>query len=80
MPPTPADTPVPVAPEKSPIIDAAPSPAPERLPPAEVAARAPEDRRGREPWETLLLAALFIGVVVAALWALVANGVLGPGL
>jgi hypothetical protein len=79
MPPTPAHTPVPVVPEQAPITDAAPSPAPARLLPAEVAARAPEERRGRQPWETFLLVALVIGVVVAALWALVANGVLGPG-
>jgi hypothetical protein len=36
-----------------------------------------EERRGRNVWETLLLALLFIGVIAAALWALVANGVFG---
>jgi hypothetical protein len=79
IPPTPAESPVPVAPENAPITGAVPSPAPARLLPAEVAARAPEERRGRQPWETFLLVALFIGVVVAALWALVANGVITPG-
>ncbi len=41
---------------------------------------APEERRGRDVWETLLLVLLFIGVVAAAVWALVANGVFSPGL
>jgi hypothetical protein len=50
------------------------------VPPAAASAPLPDNRRKREPWETFLLAALVIGVVVAALWALVANGVLGPGL
>jgi hypothetical protein len=36
-----------------------------------------EERRGHNVWETLLLALLFIGVIAAALWALVANGVFG---
>jgi hypothetical protein len=44
------------------------------------AARAVGERREREVWETLLLVFLFIGVIVAALWALVANGVFSPGL
>lgn len=65
-----------------PPIDHQPAALPPRsLPPAAVlAAPAPEDRRQRERWETLLLVLLFIGVVVAALWALVANGVLSPSL
>jgi hypothetical protein len=42
--------------------------------------RAPEERRGRDIWETLLLVLLLIGVIAAALWALVANGVLSPSL
>ncbi len=59
----------------------APSPAPDGRPPAAVvAARAFEERRNREPWETLLLVLLCIGVIVAALWALVSNGVFSPGL
>lgn len=58
---------------------AAPEPAPERLPAAVIAARAREERP-RSPWETLLLIVLFIGVVVAALWALVSNGVFSPGM
>ena len=65
-------------PEFAPV--AGPAPVPARPPAAEVAARAREERRGREPWETLLLVVLFIGVVVATLWALVANGVFSPGL
>ena len=60
---------------------ATPTPAPEHRPAAAiVAARAREERRGRDPWETLLLVLLCIGIVVAALWALVANGVFSPGL
>ena len=42
---------------------------------AVVAAPPSEERRGRDMWETLLLVILFIGVVAAAVWALVANGV-----
>ena len=58
-----------------------PDPGPDGRPPAVVvAARALEERRGRDVWETLLLVLLFIGVVVAALWALVANGAFSPGL
>lgn len=45
-----------------------------------VAANAGRERRERGVWETLLLVFLFIGVIVAALWALVANGVFSPGL
>jgi len=45
-----------------------------------VATRPLEERRGRGLWETLLLVLLPIGVIAAALWALVANGVLNPGL
>jgi len=51
-----------------------------RPPPALVAAREREERRGRGAWETLLLVLLFIGVVAAAIWALVSNGVFSPGL
>jgi hypothetical protein len=47
---------------------------------AVVTPRALEERRERGPWETLLLVLLFIGVVVAALWALVSNGVFSPGM
>jgi hypothetical protein len=43
-------------------------------------AAAVRERRERGVWETLLLVFLFIGVIVAALWALVANGVFSPGL
>lgn len=55
-----------------------PSPADEALP--DVAAMPPPDqsRRVRSSWETLLLIALFIGLVVAAVWALVVNGVFSP--
>jgi hypothetical protein len=45
---------------------------------AAVATRPSEERRGPDLWETLLLVLLFIGVVAAALWAIVANGVI-PG-
>ena len=48
--------------------------------PRRVAASPSEERRGRDVWETLLLVLLFIGVIAAALWALVANGVFGLGL
>jgi hypothetical protein len=73
----------------APEPDSAPGPEsePEREPaPAEpapataVVARPSEQRRGRDLWETLLLVLLFIGVIAAALWALVANGVLDVGL
>jgi hypothetical protein len=37
------------------------------------------ERRSRDVWETLLLVLLVIGVIAAALWALVANGVVRPG-
>jgi hypothetical protein len=47
---------------------------------AAVAAPPSQERRGRDVWETLLLVLLFIGVVVAALWALFSNGVFNPGL
>jgi hypothetical protein len=45
-----------------------------------VVAPTPEERRGRDVWEALLLVLLFIGVIAAALWALIANGVFNPGL
>jgi hypothetical protein len=64
----PSDAPAPAAPEPA-----------ERLPAAIIAARAREERP-RSPWETLLLVILFIGVVIAALWALVSNGVFSPGM
>jgi hypothetical protein len=51
-----------------------------QTPVAMVAAHAGRERRERGVWETLLLVFLFIGVIVAALWALVANGVFSPGL
>jgi hypothetical protein len=51
-----------------------------RLPSAVVVARAEEEGRDRAAWETLLLVFLFIGIIVAALWALVSNGVFSPGL
>jgi hypothetical protein len=64
-------------------------PEPEReAPPAEPAPAATvdaplvpsfEERRGRNLWETLLLLLLCIGVIAAALWALISNGILsGP--
>jgi hypothetical protein len=37
-----------------------------------------QPQRERSSWETLLLIALFIGLVVAAVWALVVNGVISP--
>jgi hypothetical protein len=48
--------------------------------PALIAAHPSEQRRDRDLWQTLLLVLLFIGVVAAALWALVANGVVDLGL
>jgi hypothetical protein len=47
----------------------------EPVPAAAVAAFSSEERRGRDIWETLLLVILFVGVVAAAVWALVVNGV-----
>ena len=64
----------PQAPAAAPAVVAA------REPAALVAARALEERRGRNVWETVLLVLLFIGVVAAAIWALVSNGVLSVGL
>ena len=52
---------------------------PEPTPATAVAVRPAEERRSRDVWETLLLVLLFIGVIAAALWALLANGVFtGP--
>lgn len=51
-----------------------------RPPATEAAARARAERRGWGAWEMLLLVLLFIGVIVAAVWALISNGVFGPGL
>jgi hypothetical protein len=70
-------------PDSAPQPEAEPEPeaAPAEPAPAEViAAPPPEERRGRDVWETLLLVLLFIGVIAAALWALVANGVVDLGL
>jgi hypothetical protein len=77
--------PVAAAPAMSPVEReiAPPAGAPStaaRSPLAMVAARAVRERRDRGVWETLLLVFLFIGMIVAALWALVANGVFSPGL
>ena len=58
-----------------------PEPGPDgRLPAAVVATRPLQEGRDRATWETLLLVFLFIGIIVAALWALVSNGVFSPGL
>jgi hypothetical protein len=62
--------------ELEPDREAAPA---EPAPAATVAAHPSARRRDRDLWETLLLVLLFIGVVAAALWALVANGVFGSG-
>jgi hypothetical protein len=70
--PEPPAPPIPFA-EASPPSDGRPSA-------AEVGAHARKEHRPRALWETLLLVILFIGVVVAALWALVSNGVISPGL
>jgi hypothetical protein len=43
------------------------------------AVRAGDERRARDPWETALLVLLFLGVIVATAWALMSNGVFGPG-
>ena len=51
----------------------------EPAPAAAMAAPDTRKRRGYDVWETLLLILLFIGVVAAALWALVANGVVSIG-
>jgi hypothetical protein len=64
-------------PESEPEREATPA---EPAPAAEVVALPPEERRGRDIWETLLLVLLLIGVIATALWALVANGVLSLGL
>jgi hypothetical protein len=81
------ETAPPAATQFAPEPDSAPGPesAPEREAapaepaPAEVVAVHPSERRSRDVWETLLLVLLFIGVIAAALWALVANGVLDIG-
>ena len=68
------------APVPEPTADPASDPGLDARRPAAVAvARALDERRGRDVWETLLLVLLFLGVIVAALWALVANGVFSPG-
>jgi hypothetical protein len=64
-------------PESEPERTAAPA---ESAPAGVVAMRPSEQRRDRDVWETLLLVLLFIGVIAAALWALVANGVVDLGL
>jgi hypothetical protein len=78
----------PVSTEAVPKAESAhgPEAAPEReaarvepVPAAVTAAPSSAERRGRDLWETLLLVLLVIGVVAAALWALVANGVFSPG-
>ena len=64
-----------------PVSPPEPEPGPDgRQPAAVVAARALQEGRDRAAWETLLLVFLFIGIIVAALWALVSNGVFSPGL
>ena len=63
--------------ESEPEREATPA---EPAPAAALVVRDSEERRGRDVWETLLLVLLLIGVIAAALWALVANGVLSPGL
>jgi hypothetical protein len=50
----------------------------ERHPAAVIAAQTLDESSRRGAWETLLLVLLFLGIVVAALWALVANGVFSP--
>jgi hypothetical protein len=52
-----------------------PAAAPESHPAAAAVAARAEERRSRANWETVLLILLFLGVVAAALWALVSNGV-----
>jgi hypothetical protein len=72
-----------VDPTSTPELPSPPEPEPGsdgRLPAAIVAARALQEGRDRATWETLLLVFLFIGIIVAALWALVSNGVFSPGL
>ena len=75
---------VPVAPlsggEPAPSPTLVPALSPAERAPVAIVARAREERRGRSAWETLLLILLVLGVLVAALWALVANGVFSPGL
>jgi hypothetical protein len=71
--------------EPTPAPEPAPPPEPEpgpdeRLPATVITTRTLEEGRGREVWETLLLVFLFIGIIVAALWALVSNGVFSPDL
>jgi hypothetical protein len=57
-----------------------PDPEPDGRLPAAVVTRTSRHDRGRGVWEALLLVFLFIGIIVAALWALVSNGVFSPGL
>ena len=66
--------------EPEPASTPEPEPSPDERPPAAVvAARTAEESRGRDVWQTLLLVFLLIGIIVAALWALVSNGVFRPG-
>jgi hypothetical protein len=83
---TPWETAPPVATQSAPRPVSSPGSAsePEReaapAEPAPVATHPSEQRRDRDLWETLLLVLLCIGIVAAALWALVANGVVDLGL
>ena len=63
--------------ESEPEREAAPAAS---APAAPVAAGPSGEHRGRDISQTLLLVLLFIGVIAAALWALVANGVFDFGL
>jgi hypothetical protein len=70
-------------PDSTPGLESEPEPegAPAAsAPAAPAAARPPDERRDRDIWQTLLLVLLFIGVIAAALWALIANGVFDFGL
>lgn len=48
--------------------------------PAGPAAPTDSGARRREAWETPLLAVLVVGVIVAVIWALLVNGLIGSGL
>lgn len=68
------------APSNWPEWPATVAPSEDDRPAAAMPTPAVEERRARAAWETLLLVILFLGVVAAALWALISNGVFSLGL
>lgn len=48
------------------------------VPPADRALPTAAERREHEPWEAALLVLLFLGIIAAAVWALISYGVFDP--